>query len=373
MKFGAVATLMLGTALLGTTVPGRAQSTDPNPAVNEPDKISWQLFVQVNKPAAAGSKDALFETWASNQTTFTQNPRWPGSTTPPACGPAVAQPAPAAPVPGPAVAAAAPKALTLPALVEFAPRLPGLQPHVVPGGGEEVRRNKVTFDFIVCNNLFNRTGLKAAFAAGKPIVFPTDSIEVKADWVLANSVTDPSQYHVNNAGGQQFALVGMHIISKQIPNWTWATFEHKNNAGRCDFMGCRDNFGATKDVVGPQAPVGGQYGPCDKTPALKKMFSDAGLPAYWDNYCLKGSQVEFTTSTGAPTLLGNSIIEDGFVQTSSCITCHTRASVSSNGDMAQGLGFLPSGLSPNGTPDPNWFINTLQTDFVWSVALRAIP
>jgi hypothetical protein len=376
MKPAALATLVLGTAMIGTPVPSHAQSTDPNPAVNEPDKVSWELFVQVSKPAAPSSKNAVFETWASNQNTFTQNPLWPGTTTPPTCGAPVAvaaQPAPAAPPGGAVVADASAKVLTIPALIEFAPRVPGLQPHVVPGGGEEVRRNKATFEFIFCNKLYNRTGLRNAFAAGMPISFPTDAIEVKGDWVPVGSVTDPSLYHVNTAGGQQYALVAMHVISKQISNWTWATFEHKNNAGRCDYMGCRDNFGATIPVVPPRAPVGGQYGPCDKTPALKKMFSDAGMPAYWENYCLKGSQVDFTSSTGAPTLLGNSVIEDGFVMTSSCMTCHTRASVSSNGADAQGAGFLPSGQSPNGTPNPSWFANTLQVDFVWSIALRAIP
>jgi hypothetical protein len=284
-----------------------------------------------------------------------------------------AQPAPAAPAGGTVVAEASPKILSIPALIRFAPRVPGLQPHVIVGGGEEVRRNKATFEFIYCNKLYNRTGLRNAFAAGTPISFPTDSIEVKAVWVPVDRVSDPSLYHVNTAGGQQYALVSMHIISKKVPNWTWATFEHKNNAGRCDYMGCRDTFGATTTPVSPQSPVGGQYGPCDKTTALKKMFSDAGLPAYWENYCLKGSQVDFTTSTGVPDLLGNSVIEDGFVRTSSCMTCHTRASVKSDGNPGQGAGFLPSGQSPNGTPNPSWFENTLQTDFVFAVPLMAVP
>jgi hypothetical protein len=286
---------------------------------------------------------------------------------------AAAQPAPAQPPGGTVVAAVSPKILTVPALIEFAPRVPGLQPHVIAGGGEEVRRNRAAFDFIYCNKLYSRTGLKSAFAAGRPISFPIDAIEAKAVWFPVDTVSDPSLYHVNTAAGKQYALVAMHVISKKVPNWTWATFEHKNNAGRCDYMGCRDHFGATVAVVQPRSATGSQYGPCEKTPALKKMFSDAGLPPYWENYCLKGSQVDFTTSTGVPNLLGNSVIEDGFVRTSSCLTCHTRASISANGDDAQGAGFTPSGQSPNGTPDSSWFANTLQTDFVWSVPLRAAP
>ena len=357
-----------------------AQPSDPNPAMNNPDKVSWELFVHVSKPAGVpGKNDVVFESWASNQDTFRQDPLFPGASGPPSCGPpplAVA----AAPV-IPAVASA--KVLVVPALIDLGPRAPGLRPHVVAGGGEEVRRNQATFDFIYCRKLYTRAGLKAAFAAGTPISFPIDSIEVKADWESADG-RDRSLYYVNKASdGKEYALVAMHVISKRVPNWTWATFEHKNTGGRCDYMGCRDNFGATVAFEGPRTPAGGQYPSCDKTPALKKMFTDANMPPLWENYCLKGSQVDFTTPTGLPTVLGNSVIENGFARTSSCLTCHSRASVSSTGDPAQGAGFLPSGQSPSGPPDPNWFYSNLgqpnqsllalQTDFVFSIPLRAVP
>ena len=49
----------------------------------------------------------------------------------------------------------------------------------------------------------------------------------------------PQLYHVNaEQDGTKYALVSMHVISKQVPNWTWATFEHRFNPGRCDIMGC---------------------------------------------------------------------------------------------------------------------------------------
>jgi hypothetical protein len=127
----------------------------------------------------------------------------------------------------------------------------GLQPHVLPGGSEEVRRNKAAFQFILDNNLFTEDGLISAFVKDKPIVFPTDAIEVKANWIPADSPgIDPSKYHTNIASdGKRYALVAMHIISKQIPNWTWATFEHQDMAGRCDYIGCRDSFGAIDSNV----------------------------------------------------------------------------------------------------------------------------
>jgi hypothetical protein len=87
------------------------------------------------------------------------------------------------------------------------------------------------------------------------------------------------------------------------------------------------------------------------------------------------------------------VTEDGFANTSSCITCHARASTDAAGGSPQGAGFLnpatpalcPTGspCSPNGAPNPAWFwnnpgksnqsIKTLPTDFVWAIPLRAIP
>jgi hypothetical protein len=350
--------------VIATPPPGLIVATppDPDPAMNNPDKDSWQLFIQVNAPAAtAGNNNVLFETWATDDDTFTASPVWPT----------------VAPV----------ATLKVPALVRFAPPRRGPNPFVIPMPpgqtvSEEVRRNKVSFDFIVDHKLFTRSGLKQAFAANQPIIFPVDSIEVKANWVRASTV-NASLYHVNTASdGQQYALVSMHIISKQIPNWTWATFEHMNNLGRCDFIGCRDNFGATDKFVGPKMPIGGKYPACGKTQALKDMFTAAKLEAAYDNYCLKGSQVDFTTATGLPNLLGNSVTENGFVPSSSCMTCHSRASVNSNGADAQDGGFLPSGQSPNGTPVPSWFWNNpsapnqsvkaFPMDFVWAIPLFAI-
>jgi hypothetical protein len=386
--------------VIGMTFAGNAygQATkDPDPALNNPDKVSWELFVQVTKPAPTiGNNNVVFETWASDEDTFQQNPLFPGSSSPPVCatGPVVESVSPAPATPGVQLVGASPKILKVPALERFAPPEPGAQLEATVGGSEEVRRNQATFDFIYCNKLYTRAGLKAAFASGKQISLPIESIEVKANWVPASSV-EQLQYHVNTASdGKQYALVSMHIISKQVPNWTWATFEHKNNKGRCDFIDCRDNFGTTTPLVKAHTTPGGQYPACEKSDALKKMFSAAGLPALWQNYCLKGSQADFTTATGVPVLLGNSVTERGFVNTSSCLSCHSRASVLASGDDAQGAGFLspptpalcPSGptarCSPNGTPDPNWFWNNpgkpnqsvkaLQTDFIWAIPLFAI-
>jgi len=386
-------TLAIGAALLGSA---RAQTQDPDPALNNPDRVSWELFALVNKSVPGLDNSVLFETWASNEDTFQQNPKFPGASGPPACAPpqvaTLTAPLPQQP---PIAPVASPKILNVPALIALAPRTPGLQPHVVPGGtedqpSEETRRNRATFDFIVCNKYHTKAGLRLAFASGQTISFPIDSMEVKANWVPVGS-RSPSEYHVNTASdNKRYALISMHIISKQVPNWTWATFEHKDNLGRCDFIGCHDKFGAVVQDVAAHDTLGGKYDPCVKTPALKKLFADNGLPALWENYCLKGSQVDFVTATGVPTHLGNSVTEAGFTDTSSCLTCHSRAAVNGAGRNPYGGGFVvpplcPAGqsfCSPIGAPDPTWFwtapglpnqsILALQTDFIWSLPRHAV-
>jgi hypothetical protein len=233
----------------------------------------------------------------------------------------------------------------------------------------------------LCGRMFFPADL--AFASGKPISFPEGAIEVKANWVPVDAVSDASLYHTNTASdGKTYALVSMHIISKLVPNWTWATFEHRLNKGRCDVMGCRDDFGAVRQLEPAKTPLGGAYPACEKTSGVKQIFASANLEALWENYCLKGSQTDFVTTTGIPTLLGNSVTEKGFVSSSSCLTCHSRASVTSTGADAQGAGFVGK-ASPNGVPSPAWFWNNpgkasqslkaLQTDFVWAIPLLAIP
>jgi hypothetical protein len=383
--------LLVSALTAALVVQANAQAVDPNPSMNNPDKGSWELFALVTKPVPTANS-VVFETWAANEDTFQPNPKFPGADMPPSCGPQL--------VATLITPVASPKILNVPALEALAPAVPGLQPHVVPGGtedqpSEEVRRNETTFNFIFCNKFYTKAGLRAAFVSAQPISFPIDSIEVKANWKPAGN-RSPSEYYINTASdGKRYALVSMHMISKKVPNWTWATFEQKDNLGRCDYLGCHDHFGATVQDVDPHAAPGGRYDPCVKTDAVKKLFADAGLPALWQNYCLKGSQVEFTTATGVPTRLGNSVTEDGFVETSSCMTCHSRSAVNAAGRANFGGGFISSpnpaicppppgqsACSPNGSPNPAWFWNNLgqpnqallalQTDFVFSVALRAI-
>jgi len=89
----------------------------------------------------------------------------------------------------------------------------------------------------------------------------------------------PRLYHVNvGADGKRYAMVSMHIITKLVPNWTWATFEHALNPARCDILGCVDQFGAQSANVKSNEQLEQGYSDCAKSPALKSLIA----AATWD-------------------------------------------------------------------------------------------
>lgn len=352
--------------------------TDPNPAMNAPDMVAWQTFIHVN--TAAGGTNARFETWASDTDTFKVDPRFPTSPQPLALRP-------------PVLATVGPQAIQ-----ESGGLLPAIPPDPTQSL-EETRRNEAAFNFIKNNNLYKISGLKAAF--GKTLSFPVDAIEVKANWLpvdqvpafTGNKVTladVPKVFHVNTSSvdNKAYALMSMHVITKLVPNWTWATFEHKFNPARCDILGCKDLFGASPAVVAPHSQPRLGYPDCVKTEALKQLMATAHWDSAFENYCLKGSQTDFTDNSGLDIRLGNSITEDGFVNRSSCMTCHGRAAFDQNGQPTSGAGFDANG-APLGPIQPNWYWSFTarppifegmpglkrtgtSADFVWSIPFCAL-
>jgi hypothetical protein len=351
--------------------------------MNNPDKNAWQLFIQVN--SRAGGTNAVFETFASDSDTFQPTPQFP-------TGPTV-------------VALHSPilETMARDAALADGALLPAIPPDPNATGGEETRRNRAAFDFIVNNNLYKVTGLQAAF--GKTLTFPIDAVEVKANWIAVQNIPQftknqvtvaqvPQFYHVNtDKDGKQWALVSMHVISKQVPNWTWATFENRFNPARCDILGCRDSFGAQTPVVAPSPTRSRGYPDCTKTQALSAMLAAADIEPAYVNYCLKGSQTDFVDNSGLDVRLGNSVTEDGFVATSSCITCHGRANFDKNGHPNSTAGFINVStnppIAPLGTLLPTWYFTftgqppifegmarltriATSADFVWSIPLCAI-
>jgi hypothetical protein len=224
---------------------------------------------------------------------------------------------------------------------------------------EEVFANPSEAAFVTSNNLITIAG-QTKFGN---ITFPWDAVELKVDWVPQSSFvtpfscTDPTLYIENiqfeGRPAQCYAMVGMHLTSKILPNWVWATFEPNNsgtNPNRCNgnlYDLCADPWGTTS-----AAP----YGP-GKTPpvsaALTSLMTAARLAPAFKNYYLTGVQTQFAVG-GTPTQLGNSFVEYN-AQVSphqaSCITCHRYAYA----------GTTSVGGPPSGWPSIGYACNTGQT------------
>jgi hypothetical protein len=369
-KFCVASTITV--ALLSPTV-GVSQTTDLHPAVNNPDKFAWELFIQLNHPAKVGERGTpdltktlgepglrVWETWKLARTEVflpdgCKPPAW--DEVAPTPGPVASQPSLLQSVQNPTElkffdppkfsediadrlgVEVDPSPLAQPNL-NFATQLsPAIStPTVdVQDLGNETRMNRATFDFVVSKRLYNIEGQEDFLRRGLAIEFPADSIEVKAAWRLfSERELDPERtfedlngdgtvadnerglallqrrFYVayglaTDEGTQQvqtkpFGLVGLHIITKDIPNWFWATFEHASN---------------------PLPEVGN----LDRHSPPETGSPQEVSRTVWENYRLRGTQVDFVDATGRPTTLGNTQIEGGFQASSSCITCHARASI----------------------------------------------
>jgi len=400
----------------------KSVSSEPlNPAMSQPDQTAWNLFIQVVTPTDGAN--TAFETWPSDHDTFQPGAQLSkmvrdGLDARPPVIPSVRKgtlnPATLSGAHGGmkfAAAAGATPAASPAAAVSLPPVLPNPQPPgTVPGQGnqvvEEVRRNPVAFNYIVSNGLNSRSGLIRAYNAistGAPqLSFPADSIEIKTNWVPVSSLPQyypgvaPSQFYLatDMVQGQtvQYALIAMHVISKQVPSWTWATFEHQANPGRCDIMGCKDSYGAMNPNVVPVdnggTNQGSTYPACQKTAALQAAFAAVpNLNGAFANYCLKGSQTDYIDNGGLAVRLGNSVTESGFVPQASCMSCHGAANINAGGVATTGGGFV-KGNAFVGPTDPSFYYsvgsaqpfyqgqpglvtNAVPADFVWSIPFCA--
>jgi hypothetical protein len=284
---------------------------------------------------------------------------------------------------------------------------------------------------------------------------PADAIMIKSNWLheglaqqlgikesanagfirkyLATQISYGADKTCNLEGTHY--LMAFHVSSKDIPQWVWATFEHVSMPGRCDITGCNDAYGYKSSDTLPAGVADNYVTPkvqSDKLNSPSAVFNrdqlypvekirpglDSVLKALqigarqttnpkepapqdlaWRSYRLKGSQVEFVDKTGRATFLGNSITEAGFMDGSSCMSCHSRAGIKvwpqyQDRSLACGnpvlsgkycytifgLGVFENNVSEfgyarsaHGIPNENWFydsatppdLNILQTDFIW--------
>lgn len=343
-----------------------------NSAASCPSMFAWRLFVWAFQPKA-GSNMVRWQTWATDDETFPFNPK------PSQCrnGKGPQAHCPVWPTTTDAKQRHQAVKFSIPPVKSSFHSLSAEQ---CQAGNcpEIVYRNQESFDYIVKNNLWYQQGLAKRFN-GADIQFPVKAIELKTKWVKIapkNLKKDRQRYFTMEKEGVTYGLVGLHLSSKHQPNWLWATFEHKDNLGRCDYVGCYDFFGNTQPIIKPKKK-GGKYPAGNLTKDLMNWMNALAVDKRLKNYRLKGVQINYTDSYGRPIVFGNSAIEVGFAATSSCMSCHVRASFTKEGENVLGFGADRLDQSYNGCPQPAWF-NPLWTygnppmlkpaDFVWALS-----
>lgn len=283
---------------------------DTTTALNDPDRYAWQLFVALNWPADTGLCRAdterslgdvgpvVWETWQSREETFLD-----GAVKPPTWRMGCQQGGFYTPPSGDYTTLA----------------------------DETVRLNKDSYRYIRSNKLYSLDEQERLAAAGvKDIKFPLGAKEVKAHWVLIDEA-DKDRYHwyevVRNGVKLIYGLSGLHITSKDMPTWFWSTFEHVDNEYRWP-------------TLYPAAFLGWQTASVDRVACPPSNLSCNAIPrefglegTRWENYRLRGTQIDWVSNRGVPTTLANSQMESFMdLNTSSCITCHALAVKGETGD-----------------------------------------
>jgi hypothetical protein len=415
MKITAMLSVALPLAAIALVGPTQSQQLQTGVAYSPGknfDQLSWSAFVAAVKPAlkSAPAGAATFETWATDADTFETNPprcpepnvtavaaaarpnnnRFQTSFLERAHQPTGLQQAPAA-----AQVGGVPTACTKPGN-PAAGNFPTPAVKTPPANciAEEVRRNYAACKFIKDNKLYTQADLAKAFT-GKPIAFPKDAVELKMDWMPVDTVVvwlNNNGVKVNGApvtadfvrknyfttkqpDGTEYAMASMHVSTKDRPNWLWATFEHQANPGRCDTTGCYDDYGIISRLanIPPQQVANTHYPDCAKSPELAGLFAKAGLAKVWNNYCLKGTQIDYVSTQaatkGQPVLDGDSLIEritaDVPINRSSCISCHAYATFGSDGCVFFATNPGLGSPAPIGNVTPQ--TGQKSYDFVWGL------
>ncbi|MBR9910413.1 MAG: hypothetical protein GYB33_08700 [Gammaproteobacteria bacterium] len=295
--------------LLIAAYPLRAAEFAP---IHSPDKFAWDLFIELSHPALKGKPgmpdtnkklgddgETVWESWARAQDVFRGDGCKPGDWGYWLTGPntdTVRQPA--SKVDFVMQMNAKPNSIN----ILFDPKEPLA----------ETRMNKEAYDFIVENGLHTIEGQEAFHEQGKVIDLPIEAREIKSAWRILNDQEARSgRFHTHRNENETYGLIALHIITKDLPQWFWSTFEHVDNPD----IDVRD---LDNDVRWLDRHTNG--GEPDKLPvAIQKTK--------WQNYRLKGTQVDFVSLDGRETNLANAIIERGFMGSSSCISCHARATI----------------------------------------------
>lgn len=332
---------------------------------------------------------------------------------------------------------------------------------------EIVYHNKPFFNYSVENNLYHTNGLVGVYnqeqyqastqapyrPLGQGVSYPQEAVMFKVDFVseevmvALGYISDHDNNPKTPMNDAEHPYITMEIqspdskktrthylvavtgASKALPNWHWFAFEHVNNIGRCDYIGCNDSFGFNKKVsintangtqkefmthyIPPKQVTSDlgdnlfirneKYASAEMTPQLSGLFKGMAIgqgqvshvdrnnpmpttsSAAWQSYRLKGTQTSYYNNDGTPVILGASVTEGGFVNTASCMSCHVQAGANAQGPNGNTVGGIQQlsldgiGKVTNGAPEKAVFfqpgtlqLNTARSDFVWGV-LNASP
>jgi hypothetical protein len=173
------------------------------------------------------------------------------------------------------------------------------------------------------------------------------SVQINAtEAATINSLSKLAGAAAVQAGDFQ-VLVAMHVTTKEITNWTWATFWWQN----------------------------GKNPPNDFPGSVADMPDASKVKAPWRNYamCISDSMVvPATDPKGKPVVCFNPYLEtnqtDGL--NSNCMSCHAMARL----PLAPTANPYPQTYLPNGfvdLADPNIFGGATKADFVWAIPQSA--
>lgn len=225
--------------------------------------------------------------------------------------------------------------------------------------------NETSYDYVRNNRYYNADVLNTA----STVSFGDGSLEVKGAWRIVNDA-ESRRYHTREAEVMIFdssgnptgqyrratvGLVGLHIVYKApgFPQWTWATFEHIDNApDAASATGTWTYF--TPTCSGPFCAVNvsplvshAPFGTPNRITRITPIRDDIqSVNATWQAR-LKGTPFQYyrliapqwpsdpndpgnPQGTPTPGTVANVALESYVQPTSSCMDCHSTARVPSN-------------------------------------------
>jgi cytochrome c len=261
----------------------------------------------------------------------------------------------------------------------------------------EIRMNRVMFEFILRNELYN--GLQQA--AFGPVHFPSGAMILKAAWreidekeagrylttrAFIGEKDDSGRLAKVRSRAKLMGLVGFHIMQKtpSAPQWIWSTFEHVDNVSgpnpsffnpnTPDVPVNQQTVAGTPNQIKRLIPIPSKDPDCDQpnkavdniaalNAAVQKALAAQDTPLQYYElittqwpYQEQLSPVQPTTVFDVlPRLSANTTMESFVQLTSSCMGCHSRAgTLDVNGFSSSDFTFTLNNANPK--PANPWII-----------------